>query len=69
MGSRLSRAHQMTGIPSIHNFCLDFYRLKKLVPLSQPIRCENKTNYVLVTRAYPRFWQFARFHFEYCLAL
>ena len=72
MGSRLLRAHQITGIPSIHNFCLDFYRLKKLAPLSQPIRCETKTNYVLVTRAFgslPVFTLSPAWHFRLFLFL
>ena len=36
----------------------------KLAPLSQPIRCNPKTNKSLVTRVFPRFKQFACFYFE-----
>ena len=41
----------------------------RLQPLPQPIRFKTKTNRDMVTRVFPRFRQFASFHFEFSLAL
>ena len=41
----------------------------KLQPLSQPIRCKAKTNHDLISCVFPRFKQFARFYFEFSLAI
>ena len=42
---------------------------RKLMPFSQPIRCNTQTNHDLVARVFPRFRQIGRFYSEFLLRL
>ena len=54
----------------LHLFCLtSLCDWSGNAPLSQPIRCETKTNHNLVARVFPRFGQFGCFYSEFSLAL
>ena len=54
--------------------CMGFALLRSVIGPensrhSQPIRCKAKTNHDLISCVFPRFKQFARFYFEFSLAI